>query len=330
MNIKEYNEQSIKVHRAFRWYCLYKKGVCTICGESLTHCKTAYIGKDEDENLQLTCSECKNHIIHPISTEAAVDTINKRKWRLPDSQSHLWRYMDLAKFVSLLSSRKLYFTRLDHFEDKYEGAICSESGFQGFDMSDKYKKRERTIELLKREGIINPTIAEIDAKYFELRQEFDKNRGINRKQTFVSCWTENDFESEAMWRLYSTDIKSGVAIHTTYEKLFNSLNPYDNFNIGGVQYVNYDKFFYEPLYSVWYKRKSLEYEKEVRVVCENPTSDYFEFDKQLSIDLDVLVIEIVTSPDAEPWFVSLIKELCEKYNLLCKVRKSEIQTKVYY
>ena len=35
----------------------------------------------------------------------------------------LWRYMDLAKFLSLLDESSLYFTRIDHFNDSYEGAL---------------------------------------------------------------------------------------------------------------------------------------------------------------------------------------------------------------
>lgn len=31
--------------------------------------------------------------------------------------------MDLAKFLSLLDESSLYFTRIDHFNDPYEGAL---------------------------------------------------------------------------------------------------------------------------------------------------------------------------------------------------------------
>jgi len=34
----------------------------------------------------------------------------------------LWKYMDLHKFSSLLINKKLFFTRLDEFEDPFEGA----------------------------------------------------------------------------------------------------------------------------------------------------------------------------------------------------------------
>lgn len=322
-------EHDIKAYRAFRWYCLHKTGTCTICGSQLTNTKTAFIGKDKNGYTQFTCLECKNHLTYPHSAESEIDK-SKLKWRLPAPHSHLWRYLDLAKFVSLLSNRELFLTRLDHFSDKYEGAICSEPGLQKFEKRDYFLRKGLAIEELKKEGKNNPTETEVEEKRQLLRLEFDKNRELNRKQTFVCCWTENDCESEAMWRLYSKDIKCGIAIHTTYEKLFNSLNPFDRFDIGGVQYVNYDKDFNEALHSVWYKRKSLEYENEVRVVCENPTNSQIVYDKKLPVKLDTLILEVVTSPEAEPWFVDLIKELCEKYNVSCNVRHSDIQTRVYY
>ena len=33
----------------------------------------------------------------------------------------VWRYMDFTKFVLLIDSRRLYFTRADKFDDPFEG-----------------------------------------------------------------------------------------------------------------------------------------------------------------------------------------------------------------
>ncbi len=38
-------------------------------------------------------------------------------------EENLWRYLDLGKFLELISSRSLYFTRSDKFEDHFEGTI---------------------------------------------------------------------------------------------------------------------------------------------------------------------------------------------------------------
>jgi hypothetical protein len=37
----------------------------------------------------------------------------------------LWRYMDFAKFVALLTSKKLFLSRADKFEDRFEGSYSN-------------------------------------------------------------------------------------------------------------------------------------------------------------------------------------------------------------
>ena len=40
---------------------------------------------------------------------------------LPDDADFLWKYMSFEKFVNLLGTKSLYFTRADKFEDPLEG-----------------------------------------------------------------------------------------------------------------------------------------------------------------------------------------------------------------
>jgi hypothetical protein len=39
-----------------------------------------------------------------------------------NEEIRVWRYMDFTKFVSLIDSRRLYFTRADKFDDPFEGS----------------------------------------------------------------------------------------------------------------------------------------------------------------------------------------------------------------
>ena len=41
---------------------------------------------------------------------------------VPASDAKLWRYMDFTKFVAMLNNKALYFCRLDHLGDPFEGA----------------------------------------------------------------------------------------------------------------------------------------------------------------------------------------------------------------
>ena len=41
-----------------------------------------------------------------------------------DGSLIIWRFLDLAKYISLLKERALYLTQADKFEDQFEGAVC--------------------------------------------------------------------------------------------------------------------------------------------------------------------------------------------------------------
>ena len=53
-------------------------------------------------------------------------------YEIPDDNSIIWRFLDLAKFISLLKENALFMTRADKFEDQFEGAVCA------IEDSDKY------------------------------------------------------------------------------------------------------------------------------------------------------------------------------------------------
>ena len=94
----------------------------------------------------------------------------------------LWRYLDVAKFVSLLQTQSIHFPRGDQFEDPFEGSypLSSIDVFEGNDGG--YSAEEW------------------------------------KKFAAVSCWYKSDIESDAMWKLY-TSHKQGIAIKTTWDKL---------------------------------------------------------------------------------------------------------------
>ena len=43
---------------------------------------------------------------------------------IPEDDSVIWRFLDLAKFISLQKERALYLPRADKFEDQSEGTVC--------------------------------------------------------------------------------------------------------------------------------------------------------------------------------------------------------------
>jgi hypothetical protein len=160
--------------------------------------------------------------------------------------------MDFTKFVSLISSKSLFFCRADLFKDPFEGS---------------YSKANVAL----RPHVYKDMPSEKLGKMMEQMSSLAK---WVREWTYISCWHANEYESAAMWDLYAkTD--EAVAIETTYKKL-KSVLPGKAF-LGLVKYIGYESEWLpegNTFYPFMHKRKSFEHEKEVRAVIQDlPTTD---------------------------------------------------------
>jgi hypothetical protein len=115
--------------------------------------------------------------------------------------------MDLARFVAMVSSSKLPLVRLDLLADEFEGSIPSAK--------------------VKAWMALSPANA---AKMAHSRHDM-------RREAYVSSWTANDAESDAMWRVYC-GVKDGIAIESTYARLDQSLSKW--VQMGMVNYADFD------------------------------------------------------------------------------------------
>jgi hypothetical protein len=213
--------------------------------------------------------------------------------------SKLWRYMDFAKFLEMLESNSLFFTRVDNFEDKFEGS------------NSKFNKK------VGREVYSDLT----DEQYKSHSAQFGDTLKMLIRNTCINCWHSNEYESEAMWKLYSHSNES-VAIQATYSKFKSCFNKTDTrIYIGKVNYIDYEKDWLPEsnLYSPFlHKRKSFEHEREVRaLIQEIPdgiySKDKFEYGKNINIDLNCLIEKIYISPIAPRWFFDLVKKILIRY-----------------
>ena len=209
---------------------------------------------------------------------------------------NLWRYLDLAKFVALLQTHELHFTRGDKFGDPFEGSYPLKNG-------EDFK----------------PGKISYSAKHW-------------RKFVAVSCWHESDSESEAMWSLYTAN-KQGVAIKTTWEKLEAAA---DGAYLAKVRYRDFitgRARIRIPSDVFEYKRKAFSHEKEVRAIIthypsagiqngmpKNSAPSRLEQLPKTGVsvelsDLAGFLDKIVVSPYSDPWFNDVVKGLTKKYGL---------------
>jgi hypothetical protein len=228
-----------------------------------------------------------------------------------DYSVKVWRYMDFAKFVSLISTSKLFFSRVDRLIDSYEGSLSR---------ANVKQRPEFYCDELKDAGIS-----------LEGFLEFERRHGLNakwlRKWTYVNCWHANEHESEAMWKLYG-QTNQAVAIQTTYRKLVHAL-PQDTY-VGLVQYIDHENDLMpegdlDDLYPFFHKRRSLEHEREVRALIQKKpkTKDGAITlrrsnslrGKSVHVELNMLIENVYVAPSCEQWFFDAVDNVRERFGL---------------
>ncbi|MDP3434167.1 MAG: hypothetical protein Q8T04_14540 [Bacteroidota bacterium] len=299
---------------------------CTLCGRAFEKDDTTHLGYINDKTLVNIGNCCSGNLTETIIRHV----FRKRVYEIPPNDTVLWRFMDFTKFVSLLSTSSLYFTRADLFSDPFEGA-------KGV-LKNKKKWDKLYLEFFK-SAIENPPEPEpekekkskdyvtIEAK--RLLSQLDSIGSRQQTETFINCWHENPYESEAMWKLYTSNLAQGISIKTTYYKLYRALNRNPSISIGRVNYIDYNKEFAGINDSFWYKRKSFEHEKEVRAIVKGFSSNG-DYGKLIKVDLNILIDKIYISPTSPTWIIELVKDVLVKYGLNKKIEHSELNEKPFH
>jgi hypothetical protein len=235
--------------------------------------------------------------------------------------------MDFSKFVDLLFARELHFARSDLLGDPFEGAL-----------TEAHKRA--------RQKVLDASLSENRAERLPPQWGFMSHQAIHnsfegltrlgkqlREMMFISCWHMNEYESAAMWNLYSKTNES-ICIQTRYDLISAEL-PASCF-LGTVKYINYEtesidegKVFYRFLH----KRKSFEHEREIRAILwsingapikEDARIGCFDDHARVKIDLSQIFENIYVNPSAPKWFANLVEQVVAKAGLHIPVRQSSL------
>ena len=240
----------------------------------------------------------------------------------------VWRYIDVAKYLSMLQSRALFFSRLDRLGDPFEGSLpraniesdaaAMEEMFRSVPTLSDDEKRRRLVSIRESSGLLGRAMTRWCA---------------------VNCWHINGHESAAMWETYAR-AGAGVAVRSTFDRLRRSFDQSPTtVYLGTVEYIDYAADFIPPgnLFSrVLRKRKSFEHERELRaVVCQMGGSDQgldfdyspWEIGLNIEIDLQVLVERVHVSPTAPAWFAAVIRDATSRYGFDWDVTQSGLLEK---
>lgn len=223
--------------------------------------------------------------------------------KLPeDPDTIVWKYLDLSKFLDLLLSQKLFMSRSDKFEDQYEGTFS-----------------EPTFEEIKKLAVNNP--------------EFLNYYKTHREKVAISSWHINEYESFAMWQIF-TQNSEGLAIQSTIGRLQKALEPEKNLKqyIGQVNYIDYKKEyipFDDLFFPFLFKRKSFQYEREVRIISDtSDTKININDGIKINVDISHLIDKIYIHPKSENWYKNLVIELVSKLGFDIKIEKSDLESDI--
>jgi hypothetical protein len=233
----------------------------------------------------------------------------------PKDDALLWRYVDLPKYVSMLSTRSLWFSRVDLLGDPFEGSL---SAVNAKTRAGRFRDQggTDTVEKLSR---LNADL---------------------RRMHYVSCWHESEYESAAMWRLYGRD--HGIAVVSTYARMTQALRGNRDIHVGQVTYIDYateEQALGTVSYAaLLYKRKSFEHEREVRAVFMADLLTVSRVGERLTdplapeptvpdghpipVDAAQLIAEVRVNPEAPKWYFDAVSDLTLRYDVPAPVSRS--------
>ena len=255
----------------------------------------------------------------------------------PDDLS-LWRYMDVGRFLALLSNKALYFSRKHDLDDPWEGVVPPLGVQRAVRETHRSEENIRFVEESVRET--GEMVAE---------------------QAVISCWHANDRESVAMWRLYTSGAE-GVAIQTAIGRLKEAFEREPcSVTIAYVRYIDHltedvgRAWALDPLSPLFCKRKGFEHEREVRCVIAHPEGEreqalvLSELNPELTqkfpvleqwatvvdgdlgdrglvvpVNLGALIERIVVSPRYPVWAVPALQAVVDRAGLAVRVETSSL------
>jgi hypothetical protein len=264
--------------------------------------------------------------------------VNHPHFTLPDNRNaHIWRYMDLSKFLSIIDKSSLYFSQLTR--------LGKDDHFEGYLTNANLKVDDLTFDQIPTEwkttGGINDeeTFNIWKANQAGIREFLKKERD----DIYVNSWHLRDYEYAAMWNQYArNDI--GIAIQSTVDRLVNSLNKCSDIDIfvGLIKYLDYNREaipMKNLLLPFIHKRKSFEYEQEIRALIWKTAKNYPKGEIQVStdlsgfyipVDVEILIENIFVSPNSSKWQYELLESITHKLGINRKILYSDISSNPLY
>ncbi len=237
----------------------------------------------------------------------------------PSDETVIWRYLSFAKFMELIEYRKLWFARVDQFEDPLESTFTD----------------AELRHLAELPSVLTPGGRE------QIGLSHARANELVRLANFVNCWRAGNSESMAMWDIYAKG-EGTVAVTSTVGLLKQSFESYPrNIYLGRVNYLEWNALDWanNAIAISFRKDRSYEHEAEIRAAIwglEQPhlsrSGGTFTFEDAkentpagFEVDFDParFVTGVVVAPRAQPRIVPLVKNILERYEMPIPVKASD-------
>jgi len=251
----------------------------------------------------------------------------------PDPNAIVWRYIDFPKLVSLLDRKALFFVKASKLIDPFEGTLPEFNKISRPSVYAGYKDKFPDDESFN--------------KFIDSVHDLEQTFKLLKPTTLINSWYINEYESAAMWDLYSHR-NTGIAIQSNFKNLSESFkdNKDDVVWIGKVNYIDFNKEWmneWNVSEAFIIKRKSFEHEHELRAITCLPEIGFgdpilsesdklrerispvpkrkldpaqlIDSGKYVHVNLDILIEQVYVSPLAKPWFIEVVKSILAKFNI---------------
>ncbi|MES1981929.1 MAG: DUF2971 domain-containing protein [Pseudomonadota bacterium] len=229
--------------------------------------------------------------------------------------------MDFTKFVAMLESSSLFFSRADRLGDPFEGS---------------YSRGNERLRPEVYKEIYDKMSVDVVEKMHQGQAQHYK---WQRQWTFINCWHMNIGESAGMWKLYAKT-NEAIAIKSSFSCLANQLD--SETYIGVVEYIDFDHDWLpegNALYPYVHKRRSFAHEQEVRALFVDWPVTEAGFNLQAvppesglerKVDIQELVEAVYVAPTCPSWFRTLVKQVCHRYGLTKRVVQSSLDAEPFF
>ena len=226
-----------------------------------------------------------------------------RDFYTPDNSKIVWHYFSLSKFIGLLDSSMLYFSRQDQFEDSGEGRLSqSDRAFL--------------------------------SKYGHMAEQMESD-GVGCY--YANCWTIAELDEYVLWNTYAS-LHDGIAIKSTVGRIKRALDSNDKRGVYIAKVQYYDELtgstfsvsggYINVLSLAFSKREYFKAEKELRLLYHDDEArldDKSPIGLTFRVDLSELIDSIYVAPKSYPWFKEAIAHLLKRYGIdNIQVHKSNI------